>query len=44
MRPIAVSGFEGDRANVKQLLVVGGVVALTLYLFFGTLSPPKKKS
>lgn len=44
MGPIAISGFETEQANVKRLLFAGGVIALTVWIFFATLSPPKKRS
>lgn len=44
MRPIAISGFETERAGALKLLAWGAVAAVVGYIFFATLQPAKKKS
>lgn len=44
MRPIAISGNGNDKMGTVHLFVVLGVLALTGYIFFATLEPPKRKS
>lgn len=43
MRPIAISGYEGTRANVVKLAAWGGVLVLAGYIFWATMQPPTRR-
>lgn len=44
MKPIAISGFETERAGAMKLVAWGAIALLVGYIFMATLEPPKKKS
>lgn len=41
MKPIAISGYESDKARLMRFAVIGAVLVVTIGIFWGTLRSPR---